>query len=80
MNIKIRAAFQTAAVIVSVLGISVMVSLLAEYYPRVLLWTGAIMLVGSMIYLIYSVVLSRLECFENIENNLNNIKEITKKY
>lgn len=80
MNIKIRAAFQTAAVIVSVLCISIIVSLLAEYYPRVLAWTGGIMLVGSMIYLIYSVVLSRLECYEKIEASLNNIKEVTKKY
>ena len=73
MNIKILAAFQTAAVVVSVTGISVMVSLLAEYYPRVLVWSGSIMLVGSMIYLIYSVVLGRLETQEKYE-------EITKKY
>jgi len=73
MNIKIRAAFQTAAVIVSVTSISVMISLIAEYYPRALVWTGGIMLAGSMIYLIYSVVLGRLETQEKFE-------EITKKY
>jgi hypothetical protein len=73
MNIKILAAFQTAAVIVSVTSISVMVSLLAEYYPRVLVWAGSILLAGSLIYLIYNVVLGRLETQEKYE-------EITKKY
>jgi hypothetical protein len=73
MNIKILAAFQTAAVIVSVTGISVMISLVAEYYPRALVWTGSILLAGSLIYLIYSVVLGRLETQEKYE-------EIIKKY
>jgi hypothetical protein len=62
MTIKQKAIAQTIAIILGIIGGSLLMNVILFYAPIIVLqYTFGIALIGFIVYFVYSVVLSRLE-------------------
>ena len=81
MNIRTRAALYTLGFIGGSIVVSLIISFIASNVPGQYLFYGFIGLMAmGLIYIIYSLMLSRLEYFEKIGQHISEIEERTKKY
>ena len=68
MTIKQKAISQTIAIILGIVGGSLLLNVVLFYTPTIVLqYTFGITLIGFLVYGIYGVVLSRLEYTEKLE-------------
>jgi hypothetical protein len=69
MTIKQRAIYQTIAIVLGILGGSLLLNVILFYTPLIVLqYALTAALVGFMVYGIYGVVLSRLEYNQKLED------------
>ena len=81
MNIKTRAALHTLGFVGGSILVSLIVSYIASNVPAQYLFYGFIGLMAlGLIYVIYSLMLSRLEYFDKISTHVTEIEERVKKY
>ena len=68
MTIKQRAIYQTIAIVLGILGGSLLLNVILFYTPLIVLqYALTAALVGFMVYGVYGVVLSRLEYNQKLE-------------
>jgi len=68
MTLKQKAIAQTIAIILGIVGGSLLINVILFYAPVVVLqYTFGIALIGFLVYGVYGVVLSRLEYTEKLE-------------
>jgi hypothetical protein len=69
MTIKQRAIYQTIAIVLGLLGGSLLFNVILFYTPAIVIQYAAIaFLLGFMVYCVYGVVLSRLEYNQKLED------------
>ena len=68
MTVKQKAISQTIAIILGIVGGSLLLNVILFYAPAIVLqYAFGIALIGFLVYSIYGVVLSRLEYTEKLE-------------
>jgi len=81
MNIRTRAALHTLGFVGGSIAVSLIISYIASNVPGQYLFYGFIGVMAlGMIYVIYSLMLSRLEYYDNIGTHVKEIEERVKKY
>ena len=68
MTLKEKAIYQTIAIVLGIVGGSLLLNVILFYTPTIVLqYACGVILVGFMVYGIYGVVLARLESNEKLD-------------
>lgn len=81
MNLRTKAALYTLGFVGVSVAVSLIISWIASTVPTQYVFYGFLTLIGlGLIWMIYSLLLQRLEHFDKVENHIRDIDERIKKY
>jgi len=75
MSLKLKAFFQLVGILVISITVSVLLTLITTYVPKEAIITAIeCSFIGGLLYMMYSLILSRLESEERIKSLTHDIK------